>query len=45
MLLVSLSSGPGTPGVDPAQAFDASNPYRTDGCSYLLPALCSACAR
>jgi len=42
MLLVSLSSGLGTPGVDPAQAFDASNPYRTDGCSYLLPGQCSA---
>ena len=42
MLLVSLSGGPGTSGVDPAHTFDAGHAYRTDGCSYVLPAQCSA---
>jgi hypothetical protein len=42
MVLVAFSDLVTTPGVNPRLGFDINNAYRTDGCSYVLPQLCSA---
>ncbi len=42
MLLVAFSDRITVPGSDPRLGFDPERPYRTDGCSYVLPQLCSA---
>jgi len=47
-LLVAFSTSindptaPGDPGSDPALRLDPSRPYRTDGCSFVVPWKCSA---
>lgn len=40
VLLVALSADSGAPNADPAEVFDPTRAYRTDGCSYLLPGAC-----
>ena len=42
MLLVAFSNKITVPNSDPRLGFDITNAYRTDGCSYVLPQLCSA---
>jgi len=42
MLLVAFSDQITVPGSDPRVGFDPNNAYRTGGCSYVLPQLCSA---
>ena len=42
VMLVAFSNQTTTPGTDARLGFDLNNQYRTDGCSYVLPQLCSA---